>query len=80
MSKIFHEGRSMVSVRLPDDLRDALVRSSRREEITLTETIEKFCWGYIEQNYCEDCQNKLFGKIPENGICEGVDEEEEDQQ
>ena len=67
----------MVSIRLPNDLFNALIKVSRKDEVTLTAVLEEFCRGYIEQNYCEDCQNKLFGKTPENGICDGVDDEED---
>ena len=70
MSVKFNEGKSMVSIRLPNDLFNALIKVARKEEITLTAVVEEFCREYIENNFCESCQKKLYGIIPDDGKCD----------
>ena len=37
----------------------------------------EFCRGYIEQNYCVTCAKKLYGIIPDDGVCDAVFEDED---
>ena len=64
MSKNFNEGRSMVSLRIPDDLYSALGRVARRWETTLTNTIEELCRHGIEKGFCPECKDMIYGRVP----------------
>ena len=64
MANYSNEKRSLVSVRLPDDLHSALGRIARRWDTTMTDTIEELCRYGIDHGFCQDCQDMIYGKVP----------------
>ena len=39
--------------------------------------VQEFCRGYIKQNFCPNCKKKLYGIIPDDGVCDQAEEKDE---